>query len=235
MSDLAVLVPTRARPERFATMAEACLNLAAGAVQVVAYVDDDDPELDAYREVARTRARLLVGPRLGLSQATNFAATWVLNPRNGPPPRYLASLGDDHMPRTAGWDWTLAQACGRVGWAYGDDRVQGKRLPTAWVQTANLARLLGWMMLPACQHMYVDNAVLALGRAADCISYIPQVVIEHLHPAAGTAQVDDSYRESNAPARYRADGEAYRAWLADGLQHAAAKVRTLQYRQLIPT
>jgi betaine-homocysteine S-methyltransferase len=35
------------------------------------------------------------------------------------------------------------------------------------------------MMLPGCEHMYVDNAVLELGRAANRIAYVPEVVIEH--------------------------------------------------------
>jgi hypothetical protein len=230
MADLAVLVPTRERVDRFVAMADACHNLAAGTVEVVAYVDDDDPQLDQYRKEMLGRGRLLVGPRLSLSAATNFAATWVLNPRNGDCPRWLASMGDDHLPRTAGWDFTLAQECGEVGWAYGDDQLQGGRLPTAWVQTANLARALGWVMLPACQHMYVDNAVAALGKAADAIRYVPQVVIEHLHPIARKAAVDATYLATNTNQQYARDQAAYRAWLADGLDRAVERVRQLQHK-----
>jgi hypothetical protein len=53
------------------------------------------------------------------------------------PPRYLASLGDDHRPRTKGWDRRLIDAIeslgGAPGIAYGDDKLQGAALPTAWV------------------------------------------------------------------------------------------------------
>jgi hypothetical protein len=84
------------------------------------------------------------------------------------------------------------------------------------------------MMLPACQHMYVDTAILALGAAAGRITYRSDVVIEHLHPYAGKAQMDESYRESNGAARFEADRKAFEAWHADGLAEDAAKVEALR-------
>ena len=89
--------------------------------------------------------------------------------------------------------------------------------------------MLGWMMLPTCEHMYVDTAVLALGQAAGRIAYCPSVVVEHLHPLAGKADWDDSYRASNADERYAADQAAYEAWRTDGLAADAAAVRALQF------
>lgn len=228
MADLVVLTPTRGRPAQFADLAEAIRATAALDVTLIGYVDDDDPARDAYLAQASSTVHIAVGPRRSLAGWTNAGALAAAN--SGA--QYLASLGDDHLPRTRGWDRMLVDAILRLegpGFAYGNDLYQGAALPTAWVASAEVVRALGWMMLPTCQHMYVDTAVLALGRAADRIAYVPEVVIEHRHPLAGKALWDASYRETNAGARYAVDKAAYDAWRANGLAADAAAVRALQY------
>ena len=206
-------------------MVEAVRQTAAGEVRIWAGFDDDDTShytTSTVRDLPGARSELVVideGPRRSLSGWTNHLAAQALARTD--PPRYLASLGDDHRPRTAGWDLALRAAIdalpGGSGFAYGNDLLQGVNMPTAWVVSADVVRTLGWMMLPSCAHLYVDSAVLELGRAAGRITYRPDVVIEHLHPLAGKAAWDVSYRESNAPGRYAADETAYVAWKAAGL------------------
>jgi len=234
MADLAVIVPTRGRPERFAELVTSVHRTAVGSVEIWPGIDTDDPSdyLSPLRGLPG--AEMIVGTRGGrrsLSAWTNDLAERALDGLMGEPPRYLASLGDDHLPRTTAWDRTLIEAIetlpGGVGIAYGNDLLQGPDLPTAWVVSADLVRAVGWMMLPTCAHMYVDNAVLELGRAAGCIAYRPDVVIEHLHPAAGKAAWDDSYRASNAAARHQADRQAFDAWRGAGLAGDVAKVKAL--------
>lgn len=222
MADLAVIVPSRGRPGQLVEMATAAWDFAERAIphqiRIVAGVDEDDPERGEYLQHKPPFLDVRIGPRRSLSGWTNHLAHEVLAERN--PPRYLASLGDDHRPRTPGWDRRLIAAIeslgGAPGIAYGNDLYQGPALPTAWVVSADLVRAVGWMMLPACQHMYVDNAVLALGQALGRILYCPDVVIEHLHPAAGKAALDDSYRETNSAERYAADRQAFTRWQREG-------------------
>lgn len=229
MADLAVLTPTRGRPAQFAELAQAIHATAALDVVLIGYVDDDDPDLEAYLELAGGHVFIADGPRQSLSGWTNAAARAAVHAAP-----YLASLGDDHLPRTAGWDQRLIaaiEAFAGPGMAYGNDLYQGRNLPTAWVVSAEVVRELGWMMLPTCEHMYVDTAVLALGEAAGRIAYVPDVVIEHRHPLAGKAPWDDSYRETNTAVRYAADKAAYDAWLAGGLATDAAAVKALRYKE----
>jgi hypothetical protein len=227
MADLVVITPTRGRPARFAELANAIRDTAVLDVDLVGYVDNDDPDRDVYRAMAAGPVHIAVGPRQSLSGWTNAGAHAAIN--SGA--RYLASLGDDHLPRTPGWDLRLIEAIEQLpgpGIAYGNDLFQGGALPTAWVVAAELVRAVGWMMLPACEHMYVDTAVLALGQAADRIVYRPDVVIEHRHPLAGKTAWDMSYRESNAESRYAADKAAYDAWCTGGgLEADAATVQAL--------
>lgn len=229
MSDLLVITPSRDRPMRLAEMAVAVRDSTDGRALVLALVDDDDAGMASYaRGAADQLYALAVGPRGSLSSLTNEAARTYA----GDYP-YLASLGDDHMPVTRGWDRLLIaqiESLDGPGWAYGDDGFQGGKLPTAWVQSSALVEALGWMMLPVCEHMFVDNAVLELGRDAGRLVYAPQVKIEHRHPFAGKADVDDSYRRSNAPAQFERDGQAFRDWLAgEAMARDVDLVRSLRH------
>jgi len=226
MADLVVITPSRDRPRQLNELTHAVWETTGGRADVLGLVDFDDPQRAAYKALP---VRIWTGERKSLSGWTNHAALALLD---GPePPRYLASLGDDHRPRTRDWNLKLTAAIealpGGVGIAYGNDLLQGGHKPTAWVVSAELVHAVGWMMLPTCGHMYVDDAVLALGQAANRIVYRPDVVIEHLHPAAGKARWDDSYRASNATARYEADRQAFEAWKRDGLAADVAKVKTM--------
>lgn len=231
MAELAVITPSRDRPVQFAEMAATVQATAGGDVAVHGYIDHDDPEFDAYWSQASASVYITAGPRRTLSGWTNLGAQTVLAAPDAP--RYLASFGDDHRPRTKNWDRVLIDAVEQMdgpGIAYGNDLFQGERLPTAWVVSADLVRAVGWMMLPACEHLFVDAAVLELGRAAGRIAYRPEVVIEHLHPVAGKAAWDESYRASNAGRRYEADGRAFVAWRdGGGLVADAEKVKQLQH------
>jgi hypothetical protein len=217
MADLVVITPSRGRPRQLAELAHTVRTTTDGRVEVVGLVDDDDPQRATYKALP---CDIWTGPRKSLSGWTNFAARVLLD---GPPaecPRFLASMGDDHRPRTRNWDLYLIaaiEALGGSGWAYGSDLLQGENLPTAWVVSADVTRALGWMMLPACAHMYVDTAVGELGRATGLITYRPDVAIEHLHPLAGKADWDDTYLATNSAAQVAADHDAFEAWRRDGL------------------
>jgi len=231
MADLAVITPSRDRPQQLAELELAIHTTAVGSAEIWVGLDSDDTAdyWSACRVVpAAFRVHAYRGERRSLSAWTNHLAQQALD--SADPPQYLASLGDDHRPRGA-WDRKLIEAIealpGGVGIAYGNDLLAGPNLPTAWVVSAELVRAVGWMMLPTCEHMYVDNAILELGRAAGCITYRPDVVIEHLHPLAGKGAWDDSYRASNNAARYEADQAAFEAWRVDGLASDAAKVKTM--------
>lgn len=238
MTDLLVITPSRDRPGQLSELAWAVARTTEGRVEVLALVDDDDPQREAYERLVDvdhtvlSNLRILFGPRQTLSGWTNTAAELALQSPN--PPRFLASLGDDHRPRSRDWDHRLIGAIedlGGPGFAYGDDLFQGRALPTAWVVSASVVRALGWMMLPRCQHLYVDNAILDLGEASGRIAYRADVKIEHLHPWAGKASWDISYRESNSVARDTADKAAFLAWRAERMMADAATVAALTGRQ----
>ena len=115
-------------------------------------------------------------------------------------------MGDDHLPRTQGWDQALVQAIGLdTGFAYGNDLLQGANLPTAYAMSQNLVNELRGMTFPGCIHLFFDNFVKQLGIDLDCLKYLPNVIIEHLHPVAGKAEMDEGYARVNQPKWYEQD------------------------------
>ena len=94
--------------------------------------------------------------------------------------------------------------------------------------TADIVRALGHMAPPALTHLYVDNYWRDLGRACRCLTYLPVVVVEHLHPLAGKATWDEGYRRVNDRAMYDKDAAAYQAyWLEFGQRDVEAVAAAL--------
>ncbi|WP_030248292.1 glycosyltransferase family 2 protein [Streptomyces sp. NRRL S-455] len=223
---LAVIVPTRGRPQNATRLQQAFRNTDSLNATLVFVVDADDPELPAYREALSGAMLMVFGGETGTGMvaALNRAAD-LLAPQYGA----LGFMGDDHLPRTAGWDAHVLGAL-RSPWpqiVYGNDLFQGERLPTAAFLPSRVVQALGYMAPPVLRHLYVDNFWLELGQQLGGLTYLPDVVIEHVHPAAGKTAMDAGYAAVNAP---EADVADRLAWLefrdGGGFDEAVRRVRT---------
>jgi hypothetical protein len=192
-------------------------------------VDADDPKLAGYRELAAERITsgeiviLPEGHRPGMVMALNLLAAHCLD-------RYemLAFMGDDHLPQGDWADHAIRVLRGMgTGMVYGDDGIQGPRLPTAIVMTAAIVEAIGYMAPPRMHHLWVDNAWLELGIAAHCLTYLPHMHIQHLHPSAGLSDWDDGYRTRNSSDTNSHDMEEFRLWQQFELPVAAKLIRDL--------
>jgi len=212
---LGLLVPTRGRPANAARLARAVAATASpGFTTLIFVIDHDDPLMSAY--VSELRAvpgstRLMVtepgGPeRMG--PVLNWAAA-----RKAGDYDFLGFMGDDHLPVTQQWDERLCAAIGdRPGVAYGNDLHQSAALPTAVIMSAVLVRTLGYMSPPPLVHLWIDDFWRVLGEATR-LAYLPDVVVEHLHPSAGKAPSDPGYASSGCNAELMADdGWRWRQW-----------------------
>lgn len=220
--EMVLIVPSRARPERAAELAEAWRKTTTGRSSLWFAVDDDD-DVNAYTVALGTDVQLFAGPRQRLCGWTNDLALDAV--QGGA--RVVASIGDDH--RLVGdWETQVLDAVGDgPAIVYGDDGIQGEALPTACFVSAVIVDALGWMCLPGLEHLYCDNVWKVLGEKAGVLRYLPDMSTPHLHPVAGKAEWDDSYRESNHPAKYEADRRVFEAWLANGADRDAATVTAL--------
>ncbi|MFF7023041.1 glycosyltransferase family 2 protein [Streptomyces klenkii] len=227
MDDLLVIIPTRGRPDSIPAILQAWTDTRATADLLFA-VDEDDPHLDAY--LAHSRAsdeehvRWRIGPRLRLCGTLNAAAAEVARQY-----RFLAFMGDDHRPRSTSWDARFRECLsGGTGIVYGNDLLMGEQMPTAVAMTSDIVRALGYFSPPALVHLCLDLCWLDWGRGMGRITYLPDVIIEHLHPAAGKAALDQGYEDCNSTERVSADAAAYYAYRdGGGLQTDVAKLQAL--------
>jgi hypothetical protein len=227
MSDLLVIVPSRGRPRSVARMVKAWTATGANAHATLLFaIDADDPMHAKYAAQASDRARMLTVPHwMPMVHKLNHAAAAHADSHHA-----VGFFGDDHLPRTKGWakrylDELRALGTGIV---YGDDLLQGEKIPTQWAMTSDIVRALGRMVPAPVEHLCSDSSIYDLGHAAGCIRYLPDVVIEHMHPAAGKAPEDDGYRRVNSPEQAARDTREYRHWRATQLDKDAATVRTLR-------
>lgn len=224
MRDLLIITPTRGRPGPAQRLIDAVAATATQATDLIFAIDDDDDSYTGLRFPENRRIAIARGPRATCGQWTNRIAAL-----HGEGYRALASFGDDHLPRTHGWDSVLLDAIdasGGCGIAYGDDIGQGKNLPTAPVISTEIVAALGWMFLPTIVHFFADNAWLDLGREAGCLMYMPDVVIEHLHWTRSASPKDATYEDARGA--WPADELAYRQWRHSGLPGDVAKIRALR-------
>ena len=234
---LAVIIPTRGRPENVRKVIAAWDETGAwDAADMHLIVDQDDPELPGYMTVEREQRRralyLTVQDAWSpMVEKLNAAAGWAAKERDEGEFRYsaVAFAGDDHLPRTAGWARryldTLAEM--GVGMVYGDDGYQGRKLSTEWAVTANAVRALGAMVPAPVQHLYCDNAMMDLFGQAGALRHLADVRIEHMHPVAGKAESDEQYRRVNGREQYANDRAAYQNWRRSSLPAQVATIRAL--------
>lgn len=225
--DLLVITPSRGRPQNIARLLDAVHATAKMRTHVHVAVDDDDPELERYRYVLHQAATendlLTVGPRKGLAEWTNEIAV----EQAGKYP-FLASLGDDHVPYTPGWDKALIRAIvemGGTGFSYPWDGTR-EDIPEAVVMSSDIVAALGWMCLPGLSHWYVDNVWADLGRGAGCLRHLRAIKVEHAWKG------DQTSKESSEA--LTADRDVYNAWRrSDCLGQAINEVVSLRESRVL--
>lgn len=212
MTDLTIFVPTRGRPTAAVSFQENFGNTIRGNSEVIFIISLDDEYLENYRALHRlgllTKVIEVSPERRGMTDPLNLGfKAWFDNPRTFPS-YAVGFMGDDHRPRTLGWDLEYVRALtalsGRsrdrsqpgVGMVYGDDLLQGENLPTQIAMTTNIPATLRRFVPHQLTHLYTDAYWLELGKQLGKISYLPNVVVEHMHPGNGKAAIDSGYEFS---------------------------------------
>ena len=215
--ELIVVVPSRGRPGQAVELAKAFVDTCRAETLLLFAVDESDPEAEEYGKACQVvrlwppsnvRVNVIHCPSKTMVEALNMAAMDAVKRDDV---FAIGFMGDDHRPRTIGWDSLYLQALSamKTGIVYGNDLYQGRNLPTQCAMTADIIKTLGFMAPPVLRHMYVDNFWRDLGMNVGCLTYLPEVIVEHMHPAAGKAELDEGYERVNDPQVYSDDLNAY--------------------------
>ncbi len=215
--NILTIVPSRGRPDAVAELIED-FNATTAISNLVIAVDDDDTS----EYVVPEKVILEVNPRMRMNGTLNFIADKYCYDYD-----YLVFMGDDHRPRTQDWDLKLAEAIKDIkhGIAYGNDLLQGENLPTAVMQDSSITRTLGYFSPPKQRHLFLDNFWKDLGTELGTLRYVPEVILEHLHPFAGKAEWDERYVEVNDRQMYIYDQMMYQEYRITRWKEDLAKLR----------
>lgn len=220
-----VVVPSRGRPQNISELIDSFYATCKANTKLWVCVDEDDPELEEYSRVIHE------GPG-------GYTYLWVDKPsRIGPilnnvipkaaeQDDVVAFMGDDHRPRTVEWDRLYIQNVREMGTGivYGNDLFQGANIPTQVAMSSNIVKATGKFVPDGMQHLYLDNVWKDIGQAT-AMRYLPDVIVEHMHPAAGKASWDASYQANNSSETYSADGIRYNEWRANEFPEWIRQIR----------
>ncbi len=193
---ISLLLPTRGRPElveRFFASVVAtaeCLS----AVEVILYVDDDDPgSHDLHCDAVHTVR--LIGP----NQSMGAYNTACLHASRG---QIIVLVNDDMVMRTPGWDRELRaldrRFADRVYLGYCNDLLKKGGLATFPILSRSTCELLVDPYPAAYAGAFIDFHLFDIFKRIqhegfDRIIYLDDVVFEHLHYRTGKADFDETY------------------------------------------
>jgi hypothetical protein len=218
----AIIVPSRHRPHNIKELQQSLIDTHTMS-RLFVVVDEDDETLDQYLSLENNFTEVLTFERgrKGMADPLNNAARQLITDERW---EYFIFVGDDHRPRTLQWDkvWRTNLDDLVTGLVYGDDLVQREQRPTAIGMTRSIVEELNGMIPEGFAHLYLDNFWLRLGQDLNAIRYLPETVIEHLHPIAGKGDWDAGYQEVNSAEINNADSQMFHTYIqSDG------------YRQLV--
>lgn len=222
MSGLLTLVPTRNRVENALGLLHTWYDTSEDESSGLLFiVGTEDPRFKEYEDKIPEQ-HLLTFPERGLVKALNYAVSC------GYAEEYeaLGFMGDDHRPRTYGWDSAYLESLRELGYGYvyGNDLLMGERIPTQVAISSSIIRALGFFGPPGFTHLNVDLSWKDMGEALGKLRYLPDVIIEHMHPAVGKAQNDSGYQHVNSRMMVKLDGIEYERWKKEDFRNQVHRV-----------
>ena len=173
---LAILCPSRGRPDRLETMIRSALASTSEA-EILIYVDRDDPCLDKYLLLADIpHTRFMVGNPIGRGPAIN-----ELVAKSDPFDNYVI-VSDDITYVRSGWDLEVQEAmdsfgdgigCVHLSSENGQKYVNWLCVSKKWIDT------LGWINEPNLKMFCQDTVVQILAEALGRIKFIEPKVVHH--------------------------------------------------------
>jgi glycosyltransferase involved in cell wall biosynthesis len=182
-----LIVPTRGRPTELRRLLDSLRHTAqdAGSIEVIAVIDEDDRESQAFEYTGLRLERVVVSPGQTMGRL-NIAGYGVAQGR------YLMLLNDDVVVRTAAWDTQLSRVFERypdgVVLAHVNDLIFRDSLCTFPVLTREFCELAGAICRPEYRRYWIDDHIHHVFDLIHLLGFtrrifLPDVIFEHLNTA----------------------------------------------------
>ena len=193
---ITLLHPSRGRAQKAQQTFDLWLKKSSGKldIQHIVSVDESDPQRKEYEDLFPT-SRVLVRDNDCVVEATNRAARFATGD-------ILIYLSDDF---TCPENWDLLLAAKFIGTkkpmllqvrdGINEAEVECLTIP---VMNKQLYKKLGYFWHPAYRSMFVDNDLYHTCKNNGWLSLTPELVFEHEHWINKKAEVDETYKKSEA-------------------------------------
>lgn len=227
LKTIAIICPSRGRPERLRAMLDGAFKSAARPERVSAQilVDRDDPKLPDYLWHAPQGVSFFVEERTGLSAP----ALYDIVAREHATGELLVVASDDVAFRTAGWDLALDSLAasypdGLFVAYFGGGGANGVRDKVEhFATTRDWVRTVGYLMRRDYEHFSADEHVGDIAQRAGRLVARLDIVLEHLHAKYGKAERDETYAAKRREDLSGRDQQRFRDF-AEERQEAAERV-----------
>jgi len=214
-----ILLPSRARPHKLARFFEAYAETRASEPGLLMLEERD---VDSYKEVKLpdTWATVVV-PESLVAKKFNDAATIY-----APNEDFYFICADDLVPITEGWDRKLKEySCGYYV-TYGNDLIQGHKIPTHPCVPGGWVRELGYLANPIVGHFYFDNMIRDVCEPNNLLRYCPDIILRHEHFTI-TGDFDQACHERGSTDN---DRIIYEIWRDSQMRSDIDKAKMFAYR-----
>ncbi|ORB93968.1 hypothetical protein LAUMK4_05849 [Mycobacterium persicum] len=204
-----LLLPTRARPDQLRRLAASAAATAnhPELIEIVTYIDDDDPSYDNIELPISWRK--VHGPRVHKDGLVNLSQKWnachdaVEADRAGGihTGDIYMHCGDDIVFRTNGWDDDVRRALavfpGHIGFVWCNDagRPDNPTFGTHGFVHRNWTQAIGRFCPPYFVSDFNDTWFNDVADALGARTYLAQHTTEHMHHCFGKAQRDTTTNE----------------------------------------
>jgi glycosyltransferase involved in cell wall biosynthesis len=226
-----LIIPTRGRPAQLRRSLDSIRHTAhdPASIEVIAIIDEDDLESQAFEYTGLRLVRILVPPGQTMG-GLNLVGYGVARGR------YLMLLNDDVIVRTSGWDTELARVfevhpdC--IVLAQVNDLVFRDQLCTFPVLTREFCELAGGICRPEYRRYGIDDHIHHVFDLIHLLGYtrrifLPDVVFEHLNTAQDPSGAVKYIPE---PAIHALDFRTFEDLLEERRQLALACVERIEGR-----
>src|SRR5208282_4069063 len=186
-----ILLPTRKRPKKLEAMISSLKATCSVFPEVVVYIDDDD--IESAEKAKTLDIKYIIGPKLVFSDYWNKCYEQCVGD-------ILMMAADDVIFKTPGWDVMVEEEFAKwpdkIVLVHGDDLDTNFRsrfgthslLHRKWIEA------LGYFIPPYFSSDNGDRWLMAVADFLGRRKYLP-FITEHMHPRAGKASLDSTYKE----------------------------------------
>ena len=204
---LLTICPSRNRPNSCREMIESFVATRDDSQESALFVlvDTDDPLIEGYRALRGEYHDVVITEYPPRGSATIIADEEARFWADKPDIALIGFVGDDCRFRTPSWDEKfLRYTRGKEPCIiYPADGFRTDNLPTHSWLSSSIVRTVG--LCPHFYHLGIDVVWHLWGRTLgpEHFLHAPEVLVEHLHPLAGKAEMDSSYERTSGAAALR--------------------------------